>query len=266
MKKRFYYLIKVQYLGFRYHGWQKQPNGLKTVEGMLLKTLKFILEARAVKILGAGRTDALVSANETFFELFLYDEPLENTEEFLKIFNKNLPPDIKVNSIVETNAEFNIIQHAKMKEYIYLFSFGEKNHPFCASLMTNVHGHLDINSMKTAAKLFEGYHYFKTYCTQPNENKQLNREVVCCEIKENKMYAANFFPTTSFLLRVKGKGFMRNQVRLMMGALFSVGKGELTLEDIRLSLLPESDLKLTSIAPASGLILNSVAFDDLCIE
>lgn len=261
MKKRFYYIVKVQFLGFRYHGWQKQPNGLKTIEGMLVKTLKFVLGARPLKIIGAGRTDALVSANEAFFELFLFDEPLENMDDFLKEFNLNLPADIRGLGIEATDAKFNIIQHSKLKEYLYLFSFGKKNHPFCASLMTNIHADLDILKMKEAARLFEGRHNFKVYCTQPNENKQFDREVVTCELVENELFAASFFPEQSYILRVEGKGFMRNQVRLMMGALFLVGKGEINLDFIKASLLPGSNLKMTYVAPASGLILNRVQFE-----
>ena len=60
-KKTFYYLIKIQYLGYRFHGWQKQPN-LKTVELMLQRTLKYVLQEQKFKILGAGRTDAMVSS------------------------------------------------------------------------------------------------------------------------------------------------------------------------------------------------------------
>jgi tRNA pseudouridine38-40 synthase len=39
---RLYYLITLQYLGFRYHGWQKQPDK-PTVERMVTRTLRFVL-------------------------------------------------------------------------------------------------------------------------------------------------------------------------------------------------------------------------------
>ena len=68
--KKFYYLIDIQYLGYRFHGWQKQPK-VKTLQFMVDRTLKFILEKQSFKTLAAGRTDAMVSANETAIELFL---------------------------------------------------------------------------------------------------------------------------------------------------------------------------------------------------
>ena len=72
---------------------------------------------------------------------------------------------------------------------------------------------------------------------------------------------ANYFPEKSYVLRVKGKGFMRNQIRLMMGALLDLGKGNLSLEIISKSLEQDCFIKLDYIAPASGLILNSIEFD-----
>ena len=84
-KQRFYYVVNLQYLGFRFSGWQKQPQQ-KTIEGMLSKTLKFILPRTNFKILGAGRTDSKVSALDAAFELFLDDKPLADLTVFLELF------------------------------------------------------------------------------------------------------------------------------------------------------------------------------------
>ncbi len=259
-RKRYYYLIKLQYLGYRLHGWQAQPN-LKTVEGLVKKTMKFVLPGRQTKILGSSRTDAMVSANEAAFELFLYEEPLEDFPAFMSFFNKNLPQDILAISIEEVDSLFNIIQNPKLKEYLYLFSFGEKNHPFCAPLMATIQGDLDIDSMKTGAKLFEGTHNFKNYCVAPTQHTVFERIIRISEITENQVYTANFFPQTSYVFRVEGAGFLRNQIRLMMGALIQVGKGELQLSDIEKSLHPENSQVINYIAPASGLILNRIEFE-----
>jgi tRNA pseudouridine38-40 synthase len=259
-RKRYYYLIKIQYLGYRLHGWQRQPN-LKTVEGLIKKTMKFVLPDRQTKILGSSRTDAMVSANEAAFELFLYDEPLEDLPAFMSLFNKNLPPDILATSIREVDNLFNIIQNPKLKEYLYLFSFGEKNHPFCAPLMATIQGDLNIDLMKAGAKLFEGSNNFKNYCVAPTENTVFERIIIKSEITENLVYTANFFPKTSYVFRVEGAGFLRNQIRLMMGALIQLGKGELQLTDIEESLKPENTRVINSIAPASGLILNRIDFE-----
>lgn len=256
---RFYYLIKIQYLGYRLHGWQRQPN-FKTVEGLIKKTLKFVLPGQKIKILGSSRTDAMVSANESAFELFVYEKPLVDHKNFLMLFNKNLPPDIRALSIKEVDQTFNIIQHPKIKEYLYIFSFGSKNHPFCAPLMANFQEDLNIDIMKKGASLFEGTHNFANYCVDPSPHTKLVRTIISCVLTENTSYTASFFPEKSYVLKIEGEGFLRYQIRLMMGALVQLGKGELELADIQASLLPQNELQITYIAPASGLILNRVDF------
>ena len=81
-----------------------------------------------------------------------------------------------------------------------------------------------------------------------------------CELIENDLYKANFFPKKSHLLRVVGKGFGRHQIRLMMGALIRLGKGEVGLDYISSSLEQSANMKINYIAPASGLILNKIEF------
>ena len=259
-EQRHYYLIRLQFLGFRYSGWQRQP-GQKTIESMLVKTLKFILPDKKFKIIGAGRTDAKVSALDAAFELFIEGEPLEDKDYFIEQFNKNLPPDIRIISITLTNKDFNVIKDGRSKEYVYLFSFGEKNHPFCAPFLTNVIEELDIKMMTKAAKLFEGTHDFSTYTARLQKNTKVIRTIALCEIRTNTIVKANFFPDKTYALIVRGEGFMRYQIRMMMGALIQLGKGELCHEDVELSLKVKNKLQLNYVAPGSGLFLNKLEFD-----
>ncbi|WP_317047101.1 tRNA pseudouridine synthase A [Gelidibacter algens] len=227
---------------------------------MIDKTLNYIFEGTIkFKTLAVGRTDAMVSANETAFELFL-EQPILDFDEFIKQFNYYLPQDIRALTIKEVDKDFNIIQNAKLKEYVYLFAHGQKAHPFCASIMTTFRDALDIKLMTKGAKLFEGTHNFKGFCSNVSENSVYIREVVSCELIENTLISASFFPKESYVLKVKGEGFGYNQIRIMMGTLVKLGKHEIALEDISKSLQPESIKVMDYIAPASGLILNSVEF------
>lgn len=259
-KERYYYLIHLQYLGYRYSGWQKQPDR-KTVEEMLSKTLKFILPDAKFKILGAGRTDAKVSAMNMAFELFLEDGPLTDLEYFMREFNINLPSDIRILSVEKVGKEFNIIKDSKAKEYVYLFSFGEKSHPFCAPFMANIPQNLDIVLMMECAKLFVGTYDFSAYTARLKPNTQVVRTVDACQIKENTILKANFFPATTFALHISAAGFMRYQIRMIMGALIQLGKGELTMADIRASLQGDKTVTLSYVAPGSGLMLYDLEFE-----
>lgn len=210
--------------------------------------------------MGAGRTDAKVSALDMTVELFVEEAPLTDPEVFLETLNLNLPPDIKAISISEVDAAFNVIKDAKLKEYVYLFSFGAKNHPFSAPFLANIVEPLDIEAMKNAAKLFEGTHDFSSFTARLREGSNTVRTVVSCELRDNDLLKANFFPEKSYALYISASGFMRYQVRMIMGALILLGKGELSLEDLNKHLKGGSETKLTYVAPASGLFLNQLNF------
>lgn len=257
---RFYYLIKLQYLGFRFHGWQKQPDVI-TVEKMVERTTAYVLGRKNFKLLASGRTDAKVSVNQTYIELFVDKAPID-VKEFLPEFNKNLPPDIRALDITETDKDFNIINHPKQKEYLYFFAYGEKFHPFCAPFMTYFKDDLDIELMQKGAKLFEGEHDFWSYAFRPKPETITQGKIDFCELTENDIYTANFFPKKSYVLKIRGKGFKRHQIRLMMGALFDLGRGDVDLNFIEKTLEGENRIKLEHIAQPSGLILKEVKLEE----
>lgn len=226
---------------------------------MVDKTLHYALGHDEFKTHGSSRTDSKVSANCSAFELFL-EKPVE-IDSFLEIFNSNLPNDIRAIKMEEVDEKFNIIKSPKLKTYLYLFTFSEKPHPFSAAMMTFFEGDLDIELMMQGAALFEGQHNFVKYCTKPSSNTDFNREVTHCSIDENTTYTANFFPEKSYALRIESAGFMRYQVRLIMGQLIRLGRHEIDLNTIIESLNGEDRTALNKIAPGSGLILQNLVFD-----
>lgn len=256
MKTRFFYLIELQYLGFRFHGWQIQPN-VKTVQEHVLKTLKWVLPDNPCKVLASGRTDKMVSVNHTYIEVFTEYE-IRDLTQFLADFNMNLPSDIRALSMQEVTADFNIIQTHKLKEYHYYFSFGEKFHPFCAAFMTNFLGNLDIKQMQKAARCFEGTHDMFSYVFRPKKDTITTATISSCELIKNSFLKTSFFPEESYVLVVKGTGFKRNQIRLMMGMLFDLGAGVYSWDFFIRTLDGKQRIKLTNIAPASGLQLYNV--------
>ena len=256
MKYSVSYLISLQFFGFRFSGWQKQTNA-KTLHDIVDKSLSFVLKDEVYKTIGVGRTDAKVSANSYYLQLFT--NAILEEESFVESLNANFPPDFRALLMQEVDRSFNIIKVDKIKEYHYYFSFGEKNHPFAAPFMVNIDENLDIDVMKKGAKLFEGEHYFHKYCTRPSEKTIFKRVIDTCEIVENDVLTASFFPEKSYVFKVKGKGFLRYQVRLMMATLFELGKGNLDLQFIEVSLKEDNDRKyMRNNAPSSGLQLYNI--------
>ena len=254
-----YYLLHLQYLGFGYHGWAKQPHH-KTLHQAIDKTLSFVLGKDVIfKTLGCSRTDARVSANHFVLELFMQEEVAQ--EEFMEKVNVYLPPDIKLHHIEQTNAEFNIIQAPKEKEYHYLFACGQKAHPFAAPFMALFPEHLDLELMKKGAQLFLGMHNLRKFCYRPPETiTDFEREINYSRIETYTEHTASFFPEQIYVYKVKGKGFMRNQIRLMMGQLIELGRGNITLKALEESIKNPVGDYFAYKAPAAGLMLNKVEF------
>lgn len=217
---------------------------------MVDKTLRYVLgkEVR-IKTLGASRTDAMVSANDFPCELFL-QQPIP--DNFLEAFNQNLPSDIEALSIREVDASFNVIQDVTEKEYIYALIHKTKK-PFESHQLAYVPGNLDIELIQEVAPTFIGEHNFNAF-TYPYEHGAIKMKainLIKTEFKNDILY-----------FRITGKGFMRYQIRLMMGALIELGRHKITKDQIVASLKSGSDTAGYQKAPASGLILNRVEYAD----
>ena len=187
-------------LGFRFSGWQKQLNA-KTVHDIVDKSLSFVFEDSAYKTIGVGRTDAKVSANAYYFQLFR-DSEIEEVS-FLASLNSNFPPDFRAITVQEVGTDYNVIQASKSKEYHYYFSFGAKNHPFAAPFLVNVAADLDLKKMMDAARLFEGEHYFHKYCTEPTKETVFKREIISCVIEENDILIGRINQKECFSIKIK---------------------------------------------------------------
>lgn len=252
-----FYLIRIEFLGFRYHGWQKQE-GLKTVHQMVDKTLKFVLGDTPFRTLGCGRTDAKVSAEDYAFELFTVEELIH--DQLIHRLNANLPADIRAISATAVNGQFNIIQHAKIKAYHYHFCFGERPHPFSAPLVQHFGKRLDIAAMIEAATLFTGKHDFTAFTSKPGDGTQLTRTLTRSAIIM-KSSTGEFMPVNNYyIFQVESPGFLRYQVRLMMGALVEIGRGLLTIEELVALLQGKESGPIKTVAPGSGLRLHRSDF------
>jgi len=253
------YLLFIQYLGFRYHGFQKQTNA-KTVQEMLDRTLNYVLEERKFKTFSSSRTDTMVSANK--MSILLTTHGKVDSVKLLKSLNYNLPPDIKALSLEPQNDKINIIGDVREKTYHYYFCYGEKMNPLAAPYMTNIMQELDIPLMIDGINSFKGEKNFKHFCYKGNEDKVYIRELSDIQLIKNESLRASFFPKESYVLIVKGKGFLRHQIRLMMGALFNLGMHKVTIDELDACLKNNYEGKTISfLAPASGLILEDLVFE-----
>lgn len=243
-------------MGFRFSGWQKQVNA-KTIHELVDKSLSYVLVNKGYKTVGMSRTDAKVSAKCYFIHLFVHEKFDEG--QFVKDLNFNFPQDIRLLGVNSISTSFDLISAAKLKTYHYYFSKGEKVHPYASPFLYSVIDDLDIELMKEGSQLFEGEHNFRSFCTKPSEHTKVIRTVDYCRILPNTEFTASFFPEESFVFKVRGAGFLRYQIRLMMATLIELGKGNIDLDFIRHALENgDSDHPLPFIAPASGLHVEDI--------
>lgn len=261
MRSRPYtYLFYIQYLGLRYSGWQKQK-GEKTIQGTLEKFLRFVLGHEDFNLLGASRTDAGVSCNRGAFELFLRHEI--SVEDIISRANLNSPADIRILEGHQVNPNFNIIQDVAFKEYVYHFAFGEKFHPFAAGNLGYFGGYPDLELMRKGAKLFVGMHNFQNFCSIDKVTDDYFREIMETDIVRHPQAGTGFIPDNAYTFKVKGKGFLRYQIRKMMTALIELGLGNLSLEVIGEALHRPGNMEIPLHAPANGLVLERVEFRNM---
>ncbi len=241
------YLMKFSYDGTNFHGYQVQP-GLRTVQGEIERVLTFINQKKDTIIQSSGRTDANVHA---LGQTASFDLDVTITLYKLKCaLNSNLPEDIHVISVEEVDSNFHARFNAKKKEYIYLLNMGEYN-PVDRNYIYQYNKKLDINKMNEAIQYFIGEHDFRSFVSAEDKRENSIRKIYKAkiEIKEDIIkftFVAN--------------GFLKYQVRNMVGSLIWVGESRLKPIDIK-SIIEYKDRRKAGItAPACGLYLKEVKY------
>ncbi len=241
------YLITFSYDGSDFSGYQRQP-GLRTVEEEMEKVLKYINGGKDVIITSSGRTDKGVHALCARAHV---DITVDITEyKLMRAMNSNLPDDIHVIKTERVDDDFHARYMAKEKEYKYFLNMGEYN-PCMRKYIYQYNKMLDIKKMKDAINYFKGTHSFKSFT--PNKDKRNNyiRTINFVDINVNDNIVCFTF---------RGNGFIKYQVRNMVGYLIKVGEGKKVGSDIP-KILQSEDRKMASItAHSEGLYLTDVKY------
>lgn len=207
---RFFCVTK--YKGTRYSGWEKQTEEL-TIQGEIEKVLSQILNEE-ITIYGSGRTDAGVHALAQTFH-FDCDDLKYPEEEFLYRINMMLPADIQILSLEKTSADFHARFSAIGKEYEYRLSLNAKD-PFrydrCWMLKVR---DFDMDLFKSALDKFIGVHNFKNFTSKEDDKDNYIREIFAINVGFDEK-------NEEIVVRFIGNGFMRYQIRFMMGVAVAV--------------------------------------------
>jgi tRNA pseudouridine38-40 synthase len=240
------YFLKLAYLGTRYCGWQKQPNGV-SVQETLETALSVILRA-PTDLTGCGRTDAGVHAH-CYFAHFDAENPLP--ERFLQSLNSLLPADIAVQSSLAVPPEAHARYDAVQRSYIYTIT--AQKDPFrtqTAWFYPNAQ-RLDLQKMAEMAAVLPQYTDFFAFCKSDSGLERFE-----CLVREAR------WEQDGSLLRfhISANRFLRGMVRLIVGAAIQTGLGKLSVADIQAALEQRKPPPSPHSVPPEGLSLTDVRY------
>lgn len=240
-------MLTVAYDGTNYHGWQIQKNG-ETIEGVLNRCLSELLQEN-IEVIGASRTDSGVHAlgNVAVFDT----NSRIPAEKFPYALNARLPEDIKVRCAREVAPDFHPRHCESRKTYEYRIYNAPFPMPVKRLYSYFSYTPYDIEKMREAAAYFVGTHDFQSFCSADAQVESTVRQVdeVTIEKKDEEI-----------IIRVTGRGFLYNMVRIMAGTLMEVGRGHRMPENIPEILEAKDRSAAGPTAPACGLTLIKYEF------
>ena len=241
------FLIKFSYDGTSYSGFQTQPN-LDTIQERLESALQIINNGKKTNIVATGRTDKGVHALCQYAHA---DIDVDINEYKLKrAMNSNLPDDIYVIETKIVNDDFHARYNVKSKEYKYYINIGEYN-PLERNYVFQYNYTLNAEKMNEAIKVFLGTHDFRAFVTESKEKENCVRTITEAKVEQNN---------NKLVITFKGDGFLRYQVRNMVGILIRVGENKISTEDVEKILESKDRTTTGKTAPPEGLYLTEVTY------
>ena len=245
----FKYQILVEYVGTNFRGWQVQKKG-KTIQGLIQKKISKLLKEKII-ILGAGRTDAGVHANEQSAH-FDCKNKINQTIRFLKSINHFLKKEgISILKVKKKNDNFHARFSAKMRIYRYVII-----NRFSTPVLNKNRGwhivkKLDLVLMKKAAKILVGTKDFSTFRASTCRAKSPIKTMKLVKIKSKN---------NQIEIEFRSKSFLQQQVRSMVGCLKYVGEKKWTLEKFNFVMSSKKRTLCAPPAPPEGLYLARVIY------
>ncbi len=255
INSQFTYKITLSYKGTHYYGWQYQAEHAETIENEVNKVVASISKHRDYKVTGASRTDAGVHASGQVLKVVL---PREIAPDILTMgMNSKLPSDIRVIKCEFIHADFNANVDSKYKEYHYYFTIDDNEN---AAFFDSIYAYpeeLDLQKIEEACHALIGKHNFKSFCIPGSSPGSLVRNILKCSLEKSNFLT---FDVDIYYLKIQGEGFLRYMVRYLMGALWDIGVGKLSLEDFKHSLENGELCGIRTKAPARGLHLINIEY------
>ena len=235
------------YKGTNYYGWQKQV-GYISVQSTIEEALSKVYDTE-INIVGSGRTDAGVHALRQYFHFDTEKE--KDLNQLAYSLNKMLPADIMIISFEKVADDFHARYSTKKKIYEYCIALTNKN-PFQYERAYVYPMGFDLDLFKEAINKFIGKHNYQDFTSKEEDEGNFISEIYSIDLNHIDNVVE---------VRFTGNGFMRYQIRNMIGAAISVAskKEEPSFIDYHLKEGKEREI-ISYKAPAAGLYLVDVLY------
>ena len=245
----FNYLLKIEYDGTNFVGWQSQKNG-KSIQNSIEKALNKVLKTK-IRIAGSGRTDKGVHALSQYAN-FKLKKKINEKKTFLNSVNHFLKKScISILDVKTKNNNFHARFSAKLRTYEYLIINRQGNLSINRDRAWHVKKNINLELLKKGAKILEGTHDFSIFrassCSAKSPIKKMQL------IKVSKI-------NTKIKIRFSSKSFLQNQVRSMVGCLKYLSTGKWSLADFKKAFKSKKRELCAPPAPACGLYLLNVKY------
>lgn len=252
MKTR--YKLKMAYDGHLFHGFQIQPDQ-RTVQGTIEEALEKMTKGQRVIVEGSGRTDAGVHALGQMIQ-FDYPGNIIPANKMILALNSMMPMDIIFKECEIVDQNFHVRYSIKGKWYRYRVSTDHFVDPFKRFYTGHYPYPIDLQKINQAIKDFIGTHDFTSFAASGGQIIDKVRTIYYANVTEDKKNHELIF---DFI----GSGFLYNMVRIMVATLLQIGNGKIPMDDLPRIIASKDRLEVTQTAPASGLYLYHVFYDEI---
>jgi tRNA pseudouridine38-40 synthase len=241
------YFFHIGFNGHNYRGWQRQAKA-HNIQQVVEEALSQVLKSPTF-ITGCGRTDAQVHASQFFFHV-----DIENPWDFDLIFriNKTLPDDIAVFDVIPVAKDQHARFDAVARTYDY-FIHTYKN-PFINTVSSlYLEKNLNLEKMKQAVSLLPLYQDYRALCKSPD-----NYRTTICKVSSALLMTDEAGDHIRF--QVTADRFLGKMIRIIVGKLLLIGKGELSVDEFEYYLITKKTPETFEPAFAQGLYLSKVTY------
>lgn len=243
------YFLDLAYQGTAYNGWQSQLNA-PSVQESVEKALSTLLRT-PTEIVGSGRTDTGVHAEQQFAHFDMFEKEGENIDlpTLKHRLNGLLPFDIAIKHIQSVHdtahARFDAVERS------YEYRINTQKNPFLRGLAYLYRPALDLTLMnESAGKLLE-YTDFQAFSKTGSNNKHF----FCT------LHRAEWVQTeVGYTFHITANRFLYGMVRALVGTLLEVGAGKLSSMDFEKILQSKNRQNAKRAAPPEGLFLTKVKY------